>query len=640
MCGIAGVFHYGEPERQVDAACLAAMTRSLAHRGPDGEGLYTTPGLGLGHRRLSILDVSPAGAQPMRGPSDDVVITYNGEVYNFRDLREELQRLGHRFASDSDTEVLLEGYRAWGAELLSRVQGIFAFGLWDARARSLLLARDPMGVKPLFYADDGRTLRFASEIKAILHDPRVGRSVDLESVGRYLVLGYTPAPHTGFGAIRQLLPGHCMIVTGAGASVRRYYETKYAPTARRRAFSEELREFESLLDRVTKDQMVSDVPVGAFLSGGLDSAAVVRSMRRASGRVHALSVGFDAAGFDETAAASRTADALGVDLEIEKMQLTPDLVQRISLHLEEPTADSSALPVWMLCAAARRRFTVAMSGDGADELLAGYDTYRATWLARYLRLIPARVRDSVLLPCVERIPVSDGKYGLRRVATRLLRGVGRGPGRDHASWRIIFDEPLQDRLFTPALRAAFRDPLVEYAAHTDAVPSSREPLAGLLHADTAYYLPNDMLVKVDRMSMAHGLEVRVPFLDVRMVAFAANLAPRFKLRGLSGRKHILRESLRSSLPADIVGLPKSGFNAPIEGWLRTSLRELLLDTVKVVEPELSELLRVPELERVVEEHRSKRADHAHALFAVLMLSLWLENSKRAWRDAGLGGRLS
>jgi asparagine synthase (glutamine-hydrolysing) len=631
MCGIVGVYHYADGERPVDRSLLVAMTRTLAHRGPDGEGIFISKNVGLGHRRLAILDPSSAAAQPFAGRHGTAIVTYNGEIYNFQALRRELERRGHVFRSTSDTEVLVAGYEEWSDAVLERVEGIFAFALWDARRLRLLVARDPMGVKPLFYADDGRTLRFGSEIKAILRDPAVSRELDAEALGAFLTLSFTPHPATCLRAIRQLQPGECAVADRGGVRRRRYYRLRYAAFARNATLEEELPQFEALLDQVTKDQLVSDVPVGAFLSGGLDSAAVVRSMRRAAtGPVRAMCVGFEAAGFDERNAAAATASTLGVDLEIVEMKLSPDLLPSIATHAEEPTADSSMLPVWLLCQAARRSFTVAMSGDGADETLAGYDTYAATLLAGKLRRLPL-LETMLPLRMARMLPVSDGKYGLRRVATRFLAGLRRGPGLDHASWRIIFDESLRGRVFTTELQRSFNDPVARYAASTLEVPPTRERLTGLLHADTTFYLPNDMLVKVDRMSMAHGLEVRVPFLDIRMVQYLADLHARHKLRGLRGRKHILRESLRSSLPESVLMRPKSGFNAPIEGWLRGTLRDLLLDTVASERAELSRFLRLDALSDIVDEHRLRRDDHAHALFAVLMLALWLRNVRIGWR---------
>ena len=637
MCGIAGIHHYAERRRPVDAAILDAMTASLAHRGPDGDGTFVAPGIGLGHRRLAILDVSEAGKQPMADAEGEIVVTYNGEIYNYRELRRELTALGHRFHRETDTEVLLVAYRQWGVELLSRLSGIFAFALWDARKRRLFLARDPLGVKPLFYADDGRTLRFGSEIKAILTDPGVDRGMDLAALDGFLTFSYTPAPATGFAAVRQLLPGRYALVDEGGMTLHRHYEVPYSARARSSSFAQAVAEFTERLDRITKAQMVSDVPVGAFLSGGLDSAAVVRAMKRADkAEVHTLTVGFDAAGFDERVAARSTARELGVSFELEEMKIdAASLLPKLSLHMEEPTADSSMLPVYLLCRDARRRFTVAMSGDGADEILAGYDTYRATALAAHYRRAPAFLRRRVIEPLARRIPIRDGKYGLNQVATRFTRGAALGPGRDHASWRVAFHDELKQRLYAPEFlqRTRTLDPIGDYAGHTYEVPAGREPLAGLLHADTSFYLPNDMLVKVDRMSMAHGLEVRVPFLDVEMVRFAADLPPEHKLWRGKVRKHVLRESLRGSISDRTLDAPKSGFNVPLEAWMRGPLRELLLDTVSARRAELGAILSPAEVERVADEHRARRADHAHALFAVLMLGLWMENARSAWRGA-------
>lgn len=637
MCGIAGLHHFTAPQRPVDAGVLAAMTRSLAHRGPDGEGLWSAPGIGLGHRRLSILDLSDAGRQPMTYADGRFVITYNGEIYNFRELREELRPRGHRFRSNSDTEVILAAYAEWGEQALDRLSGIFAFAIWDAARHELLLARDPIGVKPLFYSLHGGTLRFGSEIKAILSDPAVPRDVDDEAIDAFLTFSYTPAPLTGFAAVRQLLPGHCARVDGHGIHIRRYWEHPYAPVPRNVDFETARREYAALLDRVTKAQMVSDVPVGAFLSGGLDSAAVVRSMKRAGlGEVHALAVGFEHAAFDERAAARRTAAALGVSLEEQQIPLfAADLLPSLAAHCEEPTADSSMIPVYLLCKAARRRFTVAMSGDGADELLAGYETYRATARAATYRRIPGPLRRGLLAPLAALLPISERKYGLHQVATRFVYGAELGPDRDHAAWRIALSDPLKRRLYAPAFAAdaARFDPLMRYARHIRELPPTRDRLSGLLSADTRFYLPNDMLVKVDRMSMANGLEVRVPMLDIELVRFCANLPSDFKLHRGRVRKHILRESLRGDVPDEILDRPKSGFNVPLEAWMRGGLGDLLLDSLQARRAEIERFLHVPAVEAALADHRARRIECAHALFAVLMLALWCDVSARCWRTA-------
>jgi asparagine synthase (glutamine-hydrolysing) len=635
MCGIAGIYHYGAPDRPVDVDLLHAMTASVAHRGPDGQGLWHAPGIGLGHRRLAILDLSESGRQPMVDPAAGVAVTYNGEIYNFRELRRLLEQKGHRFTSTSDTEVLLAGYREWGPDVVRRISGIFAFAIWDARRRELFLARDPIGVKPLFYADHAGMLRFGSEVKAILTDPAVDRAPDYEALDAFMTFSYTPAPATGFARVRQLLPGQCATYTPGGGRLWSYWEPPYDERPATLDFRTAVEEFTRLFDRVTAAQMVSDVPVGAFLSGGLDSAAVVRAMRRAGcGPVHTLTVGFDVPGFDERDAARQAAERLGVEWQAQEVSVdAAALLPALSRHMEEPTADSSMLPVYLLCREARRRFTVAMSGDGADEILAGYETYRATRLASYYRMLPAALRRHVLTPLARLIPPSDTKYSTHLVANRFVDGAELGPGRDHCSWRTIFNDRLKRRLYSEAfLRAAAgSDPVGAYARHVADVPAEREWLAGLLHADTAFYLPNDMLVKVDRMSMASGLEVRVPFLDVEVVRFCASLPGDLKLHRGKIRKHLLRASLRDTLSEAALNRPKSGFNVPLGTWMRSSLRELLFDAARTHRSDLGELLKLDEVERLAGEHGERRADHGHALFTVLMLALWLDNAAHAWK---------
>jgi len=637
MCGIAGIFHYGDQSRRVDEPTLRSMARSLAHRGPDAEGVWSAPGIGLGHRRLSILDLSDAALQPMTHASRDLHITYNGEVYNFRELRERLTGLGQDFHTTSDTEVVLAAYAEWGEDVVEKISGIFSFAIWDGERRRLFMARDPIGVKPLFYSFDGSTLWFGSEIKAILTDPQVGREFDEEALDAFFTFSYTPAPATGFRRIRQLLPGHYAIVDGKGLRERRYWNVPYSDQPRSIDFASAVDEFTEQLDRITAAQLVSDVPVGAFLSGGLDSAAIVRAMTRARmGPVRALTVGFDVPGYDERKGAGLTAAALGVGVDHQEVAVdSAALLPELSRHMEEPTADSSMIPVFLLCREARRRFTVAMSGDGADELLAGYDTYRAAaWAARY-RMLPGFIRRGVIQPLSHMLPVGDRKYDLHQVATRFTYGAELGAGRDHCAWRIIFHDHLKDRLYTAEFRNAVRhcDPVGRYAAHIADVPPTRGRLDGLLNADTAFYLPNDMLVKVDRMSMANGLEVRVPFLDKEMVRFCADLPAAFKLYRRRIRKHILRESLRRSLPKDILSGRKSGFNVPLGPWMRGALRELLFDTMATQRDVVGRFLDRRRLERVADEHRAGCADHAHVLFTVLLFALWVENAASAWRPA-------
>jgi asparagine synthase (glutamine-hydrolysing) len=640
MCGIAGILHYREPSRPVDPGLLQRMADVLRHRGPDGDGVWSAAGIGLAHRRLAILDPSAAARQPMVDTAGPWCLTYNGEIYNYRELREELTARGHRIRSSGDTEVLLAGFREWGRDVVPRLRGIFAFAAWDGRRRELLLARDPLGVKPLFFSDVGGTLRFGSEVKAILVDPAVARDFDPMALDAFFSFSYTPAPRTGFAAVRQLLPGEAAVVSERGMSSWRYWENPYAAEPAAIGFEQAVAEFGQRFDGVVRSQMVSDVGVGAFLSGGIDSAAVVRGMKRAGqGPVQAFAIGFDWEGFDERPRARRSARDLGVELT--ERTVSPeaaDVLPELSRHLEEPTADSSALPVWFLCRGAAEQHKVALSGDGADEILAGYETYRAAALAERYRRLPGPLRRQLVARAVRLLPAGDRKYGLHQRANRFVYAAELGPGRDHCAWRIIFTDDLKQRLYAPDFRRATadHDPIGLYAAHVDAVPPGRERLAGLLHADMAFYLPNDMLVKVDRMSMAHGLEVRVPFLDPEIVGYCASLPADHKLHRGRVRKHLLRESLRGSIDDSVLDAPKSGFNIPVESWMRGRLRDLLFDTVETVRDEIGEFLDVGALPGVADEHARRRADHGHALFTVLMFAMWLTNVRQAWRTSGEG----
>lgn len=625
MCGIAGLFEYAGGRASPEL--VEAMAASLAHRGPDAGGTWVEGPIGLGHRRLSILDPTEASNQPLRADRDRAVLTYNGEIYNYRELRAALEAKGHHFTTRGDTEVVARAWMEWGPDCLTRFSGIFAFALWDAAEQRLFLARDPLGVKPLFYADDGRRFHFASEIKAILRDPRVDRTPSDEGLDAFFTFSYSAAPLTGRRAVRQIPPGHYAVVDAKGCVETRYWEIPYRDTPDSRPFGEQLEEFRALLDRAVTRQLVSDVPVGLFLSGGLDSSAVAASVSRSGGaRLQAFSAGFAERAYDERPQARIAADAAGVDLIEEVLDIdSVALLPEIARHMDEPTADSSMLPVYLLSRMTARHVKVVLAGDGADELLAGYETYRASEWARYYRMIPGPARRGLIAPLAHRIPMADRKYNLHQVATRFVDGAEAGPGRDHASWRLACGERVKRRIYTAEFRArcAAFDPVARYASLMDEVPATFGRLGARLHADLHFHLPNDMLVKVDRMSMAHGLEVRVPFLDVDLVAFCANLPPDAKLHRGKIRKHILRESLRGFYPDAFLERPKAGFNIPLEAWMRKpKMRDLLFDELIRTDSCAREYLDVAAVEAVWREHAARRSDHGHALFAVLMFALW------------------
>jgi asparagine synthase (glutamine-hydrolysing) len=631
MCGIAGLFEY-KNSHPVSEQLLKKMTDSLAHRGPDAEGIYISGPIGLGHRRLSILDLSEHGNQPMKILDGRMVITYNGEIYNYIELREELTQRGHKFFSTSDTEVIIRAYHEWGAECLKKLSGIFAFAVWDEQEQTLFLARDHLGVKPLFYSIDSKVFRFGSEIKAILCDPRVKCDFSDEGLDAFFTFGYSTTPITGLQAIQQLLPGHYAKVDANGIEINQYWKIPYQEKQVDKPFDELLSEYESIFNEVVRRQLRSDVPVGVFISGGLDSSAVALSINQLNRQdVTGFSVGFTESSFNELPFARQVAGTLGIQLIEENLDFNAvELIQEVSKFSEEPTADSSMIAVYLLCKMTSRHLKVALSGDGADEILAGYETYRANQLATYYRMIPSIIRRSLIKPAVRSIPISNRKYNLHQLANRFVNGAETGPGRDHCCWRIMFDNALKDRLYTENFRSRTHsyDPVGRYFNALEGPPEHLGALAGYLNADTTFYLPNDMLIKIDRMSMAHGLEVRVPFLDIDMVTFCMNLPPDFKLHKGKIRKHILRQSLRGKLPQQILDRPKSGFNIPVEHWMRQiKLKELLFDLIRKNDNSISEYLKIDQVEQLWSEHYHRRKDYGHVLFTILMFALWCRNIK-------------
>ena len=563
MCGIVGYRHYLYG-REINRETFSRIIDTLAHRGPDDKGIYQTRGAGLGHRRLSIIDLTPGGRQPMSSPDQKVWLVYNGEIYNFKTIREELEKKGHEFLSTSDTEVLLHAYLEWDLECIARLNGIFAFALWDERRNRLWLVRDQLGVKPLYFADYQGTLYFASEIRTLLAFPEIPRTPDPEGIDAYFTFSYIPAPYTGYKHIKQLLPGHYLLLEGEVKKLRQYWDLPLDSPKITISEPQCIEEFDRLFTETVRQQMVSDVPLGTFLSSGTDSFAVARAMcKTGSGEVTAFSIGFTDKRFDELENTKLAAAALGVKLVAERLQVDFSyLLEKIAPYCEDPFADSSCLPVYLLCAIAAKHVKVALSGDGGDELLAGYPVYKANRYAKLFRKIPDFIQDGVVKPLADLIPDVGGKYTYREKFRRFIYGAKQGPYRDHASWRVIVPQELKQRIYTPGFQRAVKgfDPLSLY---TKFIKSAKDKgcsdLESYLYADLRFYLPNDMLVKVDRMSMAHGLEIRVPFLDLNIVNFCWRLPDKLKL--VKGQyKYLLRQMIKESYPPELQKLPKSGFN--------------------------------------------------------------------------------
>lgn len=623
MCGICGVVRFDQ--RPVERDVLARMNDSLAHRGPDDRGMHLQGPVGLGHNRLSILDTSSAGHQPMRNEEGTVWISYNGEVYNHAALREELEGHGHTFVSKTDTEVVLHAYEQWGAACLQRFNGMFSISIWDSAESSLLLARDRIGIKPLFYARLPDRVVFGSEIKAILEDPAVPRDLDRSAMACYFAANWTPCPQTLFRAVRQVEPGQCIRVGLDGSFDCRTYWELLPGEPRPRCRAEALEEFQALLSDSVALRLTSDVPFGGFLSGGVDSSAILYWMRQhLASPPKAFTIGFTESSFDETGFARIVADHVGTEHITETVQAdAASILSDLVWHAEEPTADSSMIPMYYLARMARRDVAMVLCGDGADEILAGYETYAASLLSGRFSRLPAWLRDGLIGGAVRRLPVSDAKLSLEMKLKRFVAGASSSMGRSHGAWRIICDANLRERLFAPVWNdPAVRTDLLDlYEQRYTNCPFST-PLERLLWLDTRFYLPNDMLIKVDRMTMAHGLEARVPFLDHRLVEFCFSVPARWKLHPRRGRKDLLRSSLAGAIPRRILNRKKAGFNIPVSTWLRGPLRELAYDTLRPEAIRQTGVLHPPTVEDMLRRHEQKEMDFGHQIWSLLVFMLW------------------
>ena len=621
MCGIAGLFYPATP-KPVDPARLRAMADAIAHRGPDGAGVWTAPGVGFAHRRLSIIDLE-GSPQPMATADARLTIVFNGEIYNYRELRSELQRRGAVFATDGDTEVLLHGYAAWGAAMLQRLNGMFAFAIHDAAAQTLFLARDRMGVKPLHWAElsDG-AIAFGSELKALLAHPLLRRKPDVRAVEDYLAYGYVPDDACLVSGVNKLAAGHYMLIErGKGAArPRQWWDVSFANRARgsAAALGEELLEW--MRDGV-RSRMVADVPLGAFLSGGVDSSAVVALMAEASrAAVKTCTIGFDEAGHDERSHAAAIAERFATDHHVRVVR--PDnfgLIDTLVAAFDEPFADASALATYQVAALAREHVTVALSGDGADEAMAGYRRYRFQAAEERVRgLLPPDLRRRVFGTLGRAYPKADWAPRPLRAKTTLLALADDG-AEAYARSVGVTTPALRRALFSDTARRALAGHRAEdrYVAAMRDAPA-RDAIDRAQYADMKIWLPGDILTKSDRTSMAVGLEAREPLLDHRLVEFAATLPQAMRLRGGEG-KWLMKRSLERYLPRDILYRPKMGFVTPVSAWFRGSLAGEAAGLARSRVLGDSGWFAMGELARVAEAHRSGREEHGRTLWQFVML---------------------
>ncbi|MBW1918456.1 MAG: asparagine synthase (glutamine-hydrolyzing), partial [Deltaproteobacteria bacterium] len=612
---------------------ISKMRDVLTHRGPDNAGLWVQGRVGLGHRRLSIIDLSERGRQPMSNETGTVFMVFNGEIYNFQELRQHLEKSGHRFYSQADSEVIIHAYEEYGVECLDKLRGMFAFALWDVDQQRLFAARDRLGKKPFFYCRRNGDFYFASEIKAMLALPQIPREVNFEALGYYLSLNYTPAPHTLFKGIQQLEPAQYLLWRAheQQLQIREYWDLSYPPAIKTQNPDRVVPEFEAQLQEAIRYRLIADVPVGAFLSGGLDSATIVAlAAPLYPGRLKTFSIGFAEKSYDERPYARQVASRYRT--EHHELVVTPqvkELLPTLVWHAEEPTADSSMVPVYYLAEFAAREVKVVLTGDGADEILAGYETYQAHYLLRLLNSLPT-AWQKLLQRLVTRLPVSDRKVSLDFKLKRLVAALGCDADYAHYSWRQIWSPEAQQDLL-PQLHLPEASLLYRYWFERS---QAGHPIDRMLYADTRFYLPNDMLVKVDRMTMAHALEARTPFLDHGLVETAAGIPAHWKLKGLFLKKYLLRRLLQDRVPAAIRWQGKKGFNVPVGLWIKTELKDYFADTLEILRD--TGWINMAFLRKIFQQHVEDRLDYSHQLWGLLILALWWQTFIRDNIDAGPG----
>ena len=619
MCGIAGMF---EPETTMGATerreVLRRMCDRIEHRGPDDEGFYVEGGVALGMRRLSIIDLF-SGHQPISNEDGSVWIVFNGEIYNYREIRDELISRGHVFQTGSDTEVIVHLYEDEGEACVERLRGMFAFAIYDKRERKLFIARDRVGVKPLHYAVVAGGIVFGSEIKSLLQHRAVNREVNFEAISDFFSYGYVPDPHSAFRGIEKLPPGHTLTFKDSRLTTRCYWDFDY-PERNREPVREEgyyIERLRELLAESVRLRLVSDVPLGAFLSGGIDSSTVVAMMAREMSRpVKTFSIGFTESSFDELDYARVTARHFNT--EHHEFVVTPDvcnIVEEIVWHHDEPFADVSSIPTYIVSKMAREHVTVALSGDGGDELFAGYRRYLVDGERAKFERVPRFIRRGVMLPLSRLLP--RGAYG-----KNFLRNIALdGDERYVDSISYFHEEKKRGLLSTEFLSAIREHDSSEEFRRIYGSPASRERIDHLLYLDSKTYLPGDIMTKVDRMSMAHSLEAREPLLDHKLIEFVAQIPASLKLRG-SETKSILKRAIRGLIPDEIIDRKKQGFDVPIQQWFREDLRAMLLDTLTGSRARQRGYFKPGAVEAILDEHMRGRRDNSRHLWGLLTLELW------------------
>lgn len=624
MCGICGKINFSS--QPVPTELIQKMNLRMFHRGPDEEGNYFSPDrrFGMGIRRLKIIDLS-TGSQPIFNETRDIAVIQNGEIYNYIELRKELERMGHTFTTNSDTETIVHAYEVYGTDFLTHLNGMFGIALWDDKKKILILGRDRMGIKPLYYRQDEKDISFASEIKSLLEDPECSKAIDFLALDDYFSLLYVPGPRTIFNQIKKLPPAHYLICDSRKKTVEihRYWQKPLhlnPPDLGWNFYKEKL---DSLFRDSLKLQMRCDVPNGLFLSSGLDSGAIAYYASQVSQqKTKTFTIHFSEESYSERKGAKNIAELCGS--EHHEILLEPnaeELIEKTTNFFDEPFADTSAIPTFLLCEFARKKITVALSGEGGDELFAGYPTYLATQFSVHYKKIPAGLRK-MIANTVQKLPVCWNRLSMEFKLKQFVKGVEESPERSHFAWKEIFGEDEKKMLYSNNFlkEKNGHEGFESFKRLFESVGSGIQ-LEKLLFVDQNTYLLDEFLVKSDRMSMAHSLEVRVPILDHRIVEFASEIPAKYKLRGLA-TKWTLRKLMEGRLPKEITSGAKKGFSPPIPEWLAGSLKPFLLDTLSESAIQNSGFLNPVYVKKLMEAHFQKKRDNHRRIWTILNFILW------------------
>ncbi|MFW6151621.1 MAG: asparagine synthase (glutamine-hydrolyzing) [Verrucomicrobiota bacterium] len=615
MCGICGF-------TWKDHGLAARMNGNLAHRGPDQHGIYTDENVSLGHRRLSIIDLSEHGRQPITNEDASIVVVFNGEIYNFREIRRELKSKGHIFKGHSDSEIKVHAYEEYGIDSVHRFQGMFAFALWDKKKQSLYVFRDRIGIKPLYYAVCNGRLIFASEIKSLLECPQVPARLNRQGLYHYLGYEFVPAPITMFQDIYKLPPGHYISWQNGKHSVKEYWDLEYTDPPGITDTDEAVHCVKSGIEDAVKSRLVSDVPLGAFLSGGLDSSAIVAMMRKhIPGRLRTFTIGYEDKSFSELDYAKTVSEQFETEHQVLMIdRMTPENIEKSIWHLDEPMTDLSSIPLMLLCEQAKKDVSVILSGEGGDEIFAGYDRFKASQIDRWLRILPRPILKKMIAPAVAKLPDQPQKKGAVNMLKRFIEGAALPSEGEQIRWQFFSSPGLETELYNRTFRESVNmDPFAPLRAIRERCRTT-DRINAELYTDTRFMMVDSVLMKVDKMSMASALEIRVPLLDHRLVEQMARMPGKMKLKGLE-TKHIFRKALEGMLPENIVHRGKQGYSLPVKNLLRTQLKDYMIELLNE-SPLIRENMNMPYVRRLIDEHLAMKHNHNHVLWGMINTAVW------------------